>query len=503
MSGRATRLLKRSLPLALVLVFLVAWGVRAIVVDDTPGEGADSLTLRALEISMRLVHGEFDIGHLLLVPGDKILPVPLIVAVLTLLLFGPSLAGLRLGGVLCYALLIWQTHDLARRAGASTWIAAGAALFVGVCPVVYGWSRLAYPDIHVAACFTGCLQLMIRGHLNRHRALALGLLGGLGMLTKFGFMVCIALPGAWFAAGHLFPLGRARSSRAVLRSRRINLAIAAGVAALIAGLALAPMADQIAENLVSSTRALDATEVRFGPGSGPLQRKLDQLAVVCWHREGMALLWGSALLGLVVLRRSPGSSRRVLLGLASLGGLGLTSVFDIGVRYLVPQAAPAAVLGVLGFASLARRVPIDRRITGAVAAAALVAWFVWLNVGTVRSLRLPFSSVGMLRPVATYHAACREIHRRIKRGDLHVVYREPLLEEWLVGHANEHHYRRCRFPRSDEAPPGRTRCRLEFQYAYYGDYAEEIGPNPGCIDLPTLTRFTRPVALSFRLMRNR
>jgi hypothetical protein len=472
----------------LPFLLLVPWSLWAIAVDDTPTEVSDSIALRSSIFAERLFDDPAVSLEMLLQP-DKIPPLPIAAAGLVLLVVGGSLFALRLGGVICYALLLWQCQDLARSAGAGPRTAAWAALLCGVTPLVYGWTRLEYSDIYLAPIYLGCLQVMLRGPLTRRRALALGLLGGLGMLCKLSFLVLVLPPLAYLVWSHLRQPGQ-----------RLNLALGAGLALLVGGWWLLWHGDIVLQNFQHSTQAWRGFSTRFGAGGRGY--KIFQLGEYFWAHHGLPSLWLAALAGLVLGRGVFPRPARVLLALGSLGGLVLMLLFDPGLRYLTPLAPAAAVLGALALDAVLRRLPRLRLPAEAALALLLLGLFVWLNVTPSRSRQFRHDTLGMLTPISSFTEACRAI--RHKPRITAVVYRNELLHEWLAGVFGAVGFE-CRFP--DPTPVDRLAdsakpCAILVQpETGEPDNQPELSLIRRCPDMRPLHRFGRQAALRFFLMR--
>jgi hypothetical protein len=437
-------------PLLLPLALLLPWEIRALARDTTPSPPADAITARVGMFVEGIRHREGSQLRQALIGQDKIPPLSVIVAGLLVLLFGPSLFALRLGGMLCYLALMVQSYDLARRARAGPWCAGGAAFLCGVSPLVYGWSRLDYADIYVAVFFVGCLQVMIRGHLNRRRAIALGVLIGCGVLCKLNFLAALCAPGLWFVAGHL------------RRGHRAALLLTGGAALVVCGWWLGLQHEIVIGNFLDSTQAM-MHSVPLAERQDLLDRKLGQLALYLWDLRGVTMLWAGAVAGLVLRRGDPGAPARALLGMSSLLALVVLFTFDPGPRYLMPLLAPAAVLMALGLeraieaaGGLWRAAP--RRgsvLVGALVALTLLVWFDRLNRIPQSTARLRFDGDGMLSPIPDYAPACREMQRF---KEVTMVADPPVIEEWMVGVPVEVG-RRCRFP----IRRGVSRCALQLR----------------------------------------
>ncbi len=476
---------RNFLGLLALLVFLCS--VAAIAVDDLPSQPADSVAGRAATFSRALL-GTDPEGFKAVTAADKIPPLPIVIPGMLLALLGNTLFALRLAGVLILGILMIQCYDLARRCGASRHIAQWAALLCGTTPMLFGWSRLAYADIFVAVFHVACLQVMARGNLTPRRALILGLMGGLGVLSKLSFFVYMLGPAVFFLVAHL------RQGRGQL----LNLGLMVMSAAAVAGWWIAMRFTIIYENFFHSTQAWSTEDSFMFGGQDPVDLKLHQLGFQLWQHPGLPLLWLGAAAGLVLWRKEPLSQVRSLLGLGSLLCLGSLMLFDPGSRYLVPLMPPAAVLMALAVERLLRLGRQRFKALEPVMCMALLAWFVSMNLVHLHDENLRFNSVGMMAPLRGYMASCKEINS--KRSNLSILYVEAATEEWLVGFDDEAG-RHCNYPK--EKPDATKPCQLYITLNWLKEDLNKTWktPKPGiCPDLGQLNRFGDKVNLRFRVI---
>ena len=486
--------IRSALPLLIPLLLLAPWSIRAVVVDNTPGDVSNSIEAHATRAAALIERGAWPELFQRAFHDPKNPPVSVLFVGFLLVLFGRSLTVLRLGGVLCYAVLIAQTYDLARRAGARPWTASWAALLCGSAPLLFGWTRLAYADVYVTVFVIGCLQLMIRGHLSRRRAVALGALAGLGVLTKLGFLVSMVVPGLWFVLGHLSTA-----------ERRRNLLLAILVGAVAVGWWLAMLSGQEIRLVFDSATQATVHQAPLAQQHDLLHRKLSHLVLYLWSLRGVTLLWAGAAAGLYFCRKAGKRPQRALLGLASLGSLAFWLLFDPDPRYVLPLLPPAAVLTAVGLdAALCRAFdtrPATRKRLELSLAAALWGWVAWVNVVPApRPGALFFQGDGMVCPNAEYLPACRELDRHVEHLVTH--YWSPLAEEWLTGNNNELACRECRFP--NRPLNSRAQCVVAFARSARGPghrAAPAPVPVPGCPSVKPIARFATRANLGFELRR--
>jgi len=291
--------------------FVLLWDLWAILVDRRLTLGLDCHAYHPL----RILAGELPWSDL--VHGKS--PLVELLSLLAITSVGKLPLCTRLIPVLCHVVMVGQTYDLGRRVGRSAAAGLLAALSAATFPAVVGWARLDFPDFVVVCPILGALQLMVRiERLERvGAAVALGLVLGLGLLTKLTFALYLLAPGLYFA------VTRVRGRRGV----RCAAAAAGVAAALVLAACLA--------------------------------------AVYLWLRRRRGDRWDLGLLMAFVI------GALVLLVL----------VFDSATRYSVALFPVAAVLVGAGFADAAARAPGSLRRAASVGlAAALLGSFVWTNL---------------------------------------------------------------------------------------------------------------------------
>ncbi len=133
-------------------------------------------------------------------------------------------------------LLLFATYGIGKTL-LSPIAAAAAAVLVNFYPLMLWLSREAMMDYWLTSMVALAMWLLIaRGFEKWNWSLVIGVVGGLGMLSKWTFVLFVALPFLWFARRHLK-----------------NAAIAAGSSAVVAGLWYVPQLDALSELLGVNT----------------------------------------------------------------------------------------------------------------------------------------------------------------------------------------------------------------------------------------------------------
>lgn len=465
--GRLRGWLRRRWALVGLVAALLPFGVRVVLLDDAPAYFQDAILQPVTAAHDAL--GEGGLGPALgeLVADPKTGPLPLTVGLLSFVLLGPGLAAIRLGSLLCYLALLLLTHAITRRAGGSRTAATWATLLCGTAPLLYGFSRLEFPDIYVATLFAACLLVILRGHLTTRSALLLGVLTGLGLLTKLSFLPCLLTPGIWFVAGHLTRAGRRRLPQ---------LALAAAVAlALAAGWYLTRL-EMVAEIAAQSSQNTGAgAHGNDFPLLDVIRGKGDQLLLTLWGRPGMALLWLLAAVALLPGANTLARHGRTTLVHASLLLCLVLLIFDPYSRYLLPAIPPAAALAGIGLARIIGRLPAaTRRPAGAGLALCLLGWFVWCNLFPPPLRDRRDAEAGAISPITTYEAMCHELQQNKQKVTL--VFECSFTAEWLsmpAYHLGERWP--CRYPDPIHPRPGLPRAKL-VDYNWLEEHHPGVAP---------------------------
>jgi hypothetical protein len=334
--------------------FVLLWDLWAILVDRRLTLGLDCHAYHPL----RILAGELPWSDL--VHGKS--PLVELLSLLAITSVGKLPLCTRLIPVLCHVVMVGQTYDLGRRVGRSAAAGLLAALSAATFPAVVGWARLDFPDFVVVCPILGALQLMVRiERLERvGAAVALGLVLGLGLLTKLTFALYLLAPGLYFA------VTRVRGRRGV-RCAAAAAGVAAALAAPWALLNLGQLGRLMVQSATDSGETvLDKVLVYASlPGAAALVLAACLAAVYLWLRRRRGDRWDLGLLMAFVI------GALVLLVL----------VFDSATRYSVALFPVAAVLVGAGFADAAARAPGSLRRAASVGlAAALLGSFVWTNL---------------------------------------------------------------------------------------------------------------------------
>jgi hypothetical protein len=353
---------KYSLALALLILFCAGWDLRAVLLDQRPGVTVSDTTLADLMQLRMLVRVE-GIWTWIQAGSVKGPLAALLGAGLTPLVGDPLLA-VRLLGVLLHGLLLAMVYRLGAKLGGGPAAGLLAALIGATFPMQFGWFRMDFHEPLVAVAVVATLGLLLGEPLRSPAAGALlGLVAGLGLLTKLSYPLFVLLPGA------LVLVTRLRSRRALL-----SLVLALAVAAAVISWWLIPSWGEVSRNLADSSHS-----------ELPLLRKLrfyllDLPGVLPLLLAGLAG-------GLVAWRRRVAPGRALwMLVLSLLGGaLPLLLLFDFWSRYLVPLFPVAALLAALGLVGLGRwvagrgwsRLP---RVAAGMLALALLAQYVVVNL---------------------------------------------------------------------------------------------------------------------------
>jgi len=286
-------------------------------------------------------------------------PLPVVYALAsTLLPGGLNLANTRLAYALLHPLMILMIYLILRR-GSSWPAAAGAgALISALCPTLAGWTRMDYPDSLTAAFILVTILVIGSIRLASPRgALLLGLVVGLGSLTKLTYTAMMIVPAVVYLWGH-------RRDRWAM----LGAGLATSVVAISAGWWYASRPGLILENYLGSVSGgmvrepggdLGLLEIlTWGSGEGPSFWM--RLHAYFGLHPDHALVQVLGLVGLVLALRR-GTLRQELgmvATLSLLAGLGLHLLLvDIEQRYMIPLCAVACI----GAGQLAGRIIASHR----------------------------------------------------------------------------------------------------------------------------------------------
>jgi len=326
---------------AVALLALLAGITDAVVagVDRQPTVAPDGFLLHIVQVLLDLSRG---IGFEHLWHWGAKGPLPTVLALPIYPLVGSADMACRTLSALAHAALVVQSYDMGRRVFRRPAAGLLAALLVATSPAIAGFARLELRDVVLAVMVLLAMRRMITCRLERPLpALALGVVLGLGLMTKVAFGLYMVAPGMWLIVTRL----RGRRHLAMLGLMALAMVATAGPWAAI-------NAEQIWINLVGSTNSQFLTWRQtllyyFNLRGGPLW-------VVLGMVSGGFLVWahrGSA------RGRVPVAPVWLLLTTLGVSAALLLFVFDPWTRYAIPAMPVAAMLlgGVVG--ELPYRVP--------------------------------------------------------------------------------------------------------------------------------------------------
>ncbi|WP_374319240.1 glycosyltransferase family 39 protein [Aquabacterium sp.] len=193
--------------------WLALWLVLSLVVCLTmPGGRSDDAEI--------LQHVQF------LAPGYRLRNPPLFewISWSVMTLTGPSMAVVLCLRVGCVALMMALLYKLGRVLSLSTWGALAAALSVGLVPNLYYYALFDLTHTVLAGVFYVALPLAVlwaRAQPSVVRMAVLGLMGGLGLLTKHVFVI--------YVAAALLSCAVVPSFRRLLQPRHLLVAVVVAV----------------------------------------------------------------------------------------------------------------------------------------------------------------------------------------------------------------------------------------------------------------------------------
>ncbi len=390
-----------------VVGFAGAWHLWAVLADNRlSGCSADIIVTPTLMAITALEDGKW-LDLLRGLPGPKG-PVAPALGALFSLAAGDVVIGCRLLSVAAHGVAVVQVYDLGRFLPLGPRVRLLAPLYVALSPLIYGWARLEFHEPLLTVFVLGALQLMLRGLTRPRTAVALGLVMGLGLLTKLSYPLFMLVPGLWFVA---------RQARTVRKAALLALAL--GIMAALAGPWLWISRPAIAMNLQGSSH-------------GP-EIWLEVLRQALQDHVIVMLVLGTASALLLWWRRGTDRWVVALLWLMPLVSLAMFALrFRYWTRYMVPVYPVMALLcaGVAGRA--ADRLP--RRVAWPLGVA-LALWMVvsfvetnvahWADIATNREY-----DQGMLAPDQGDYNGYTTATRYFRQKDL------PVLQVVLPGFAH-------------------------------------------------------------------
>lgn len=313
-----------------LILFIGTWDLRAVFSDrrlgptDTTVEEAILLTTAVAEpgfSGLSTWYREIRKGPL----------AAALVSLLDLLVNEPLLAGRLLSVFLLWAVL-GLVYVITLCLTGSRVASLLASVVCGTFPMVYGWFRLDYHEPLVGFFLLCGLWMMMDGRLSRSRALLLGVVMGLGILSKLAFPLFLMAPLLYYGLARVRTLSHAG-----------RLGLSALVALVLAGWWVLPNLGDILQYMVhSQQRESETWQLRLRiytmgiPGSRYLLLCAGLGALLGW--------W----------RRTTSGFPLALLCASILGGTAaLVFFFDSWPRYMVPCFPLACVLCGVGIHRLA------------------------------------------------------------------------------------------------------------------------------------------------------
>jgi len=318
--------------LGAAIVWVITWGLLAILFNDRPS-GNDSVFPRVWSL-LRSFGADQQVSFMdWLRDGEYHPPLPGLFGGLLASLTSAARETVRSGGLLLQLILMFQVRAMVLELTRCRTSALLGFWLAATLPAMAGFFRLDFPEPLVAVLLLATLWAAMGGRLRQLRGAALlGLLVGLGSLSKLSYNVFVLAPGLIILALLVKERGGWR-----------RILAAAGAWALVAGWWHLAFLNDIWRNLGMSTqRELDL------PGSFTSYFLEAPEVLVLF-----ALALAAAPLG---LRGFPRARRGAwLLVVTLVAGVGaLLFLFDCQARYLLPLHAVAMVLLCTGGAALLR-----------------------------------------------------------------------------------------------------------------------------------------------------
>ena len=392
--------------------WMLLWGVTAILSNGRPS-GPDGVFPRVWSLFNML---RFDgPGSFLVWIVDKKThpPLPALYGTALAAIFGPSRETVRLGGLLLQLVLLFQVRGLILALTSCRTSAVLGCWLVAALPVTAGWFRMDFHEPMVSVLLMATLGMAARWRVHRAKEAALlGLMVGLGSLSKLGYGVFILAPGLIIIARFL----RDPRTRGKAPIVALTMALSGGWWYLLCFDELPRyMAMSISQQFMLAER----------------------LAVYCLEAPELTFLGLLALVGIpATLRAFPGARWGILLLGATLvfGAGALLFWFDTHIRYIIPLHGVAMVLACSGAAGILTRIsPGVHKWALALALLVLVGFSCWANLGPIphESMEL-YGSRGLISSNPHDYKGLHRAHAWImKQGRAYLlVSRDPETAAW-------------------------------------------------------------------------
>ena len=354
---------QEQLAVAGLMVWVLAWGLRACLLDREYAQ-TDNLMGQAFLLHSALSDGGVGDAWSALFAGGFHPPLPSLVATLLASLMGFSPETIRISCLLLHPVVMAQVYFLARALCPDRAVALFACLLSATVPMIFGWFRSDFPEPLTTVFVLATLHAMFVVDLRRPwPAARLGLFVGLGALSKLSFGVFILLPALYFAARTI------RSARALAMAGLSLLS-----ALVVCGWWYVPSFGDIQTNLELST------------GGAQEGMHLSRIVDYLWMPAGNLSLTVAAAAGAALAFFAPGVRRRRLhlLLLCWAGSyLMFLLVFDFWARYILPLLPLSCVLAAVAWGRLMRWLGPRARLPALVCAAmALLVAFCTFNLSS-------------------------------------------------------------------------------------------------------------------------
>ena len=377
-AGRDSMFSEKQLQIAIgvLVVWIVAWGLRACLLDREQAQ-TDNILGQATLFYEAIRDGNLrGLWPLMFVDGYHP-PLPALWATPLAMAMGFSPETVRISCLLLHPVVVVQVYSLSRALYPDREVAFLACLLSATVPMLAGWFRTDFPEPLTTVLVLATLRSMFTVDLRRPwPAARLGLLVGLGALTKLSFWIFILLPAIYFAAR------RVRGKRSLALA-----ALAVACALAVCGWWYLPSLDAILINFQLS-RGGSEEGIRWARLTGYL-----------WLPAGNLSMTVAAAAGALLAAWTRGVARqRLLLLLLSWVSsyLAFLLVFDFWARYIVPLIPLSCVLTALAWNRLLAWLgPRARAAALGLTAVALLVSFTALNLSSSLSVR---QHLGLISP---------------------------------------------------------------------------------------------------------